>query len=93
MGNTSLILELRDYTGEFEQMAVALRRGLGQSTELERELAFRRVLATRNSGQMAARCLQFNLKYDATPSEWRTVRNWFLRGVRNGKYIYRAKGK
>ena len=83
----------RDYTAEFEQMAVALRRGLGQSAELERELAFRRVLATRNSGQMAARYLQFHLKYASTRSEWCTVRNWFLRGVRKGKYVYRAEGK
>jgi hypothetical protein len=39
-------------------MADALRRGLGQSAELERELAFRRILTTRNSGLMAARYLQ-----------------------------------
>jgi glycosyltransferase involved in cell wall biosynthesis len=83
--------QLRDYTVEFEQMADALRRGLGQSAELERELAFRRILATRNSGLMAARYLQFHLKYAATPREWRTVRNWVLRAVNKAKYHYRTK--
>lgn len=81
----------RDYTREFEQMAAALRRGLGQSSELERELAFRWVLATRNSAQMMVRQMRFHLKYHATSSEWRTVRNWLLRGVRKGKYVYRSK--
>jgi glycosyltransferase involved in cell wall biosynthesis len=81
---------LKDYTAEFEQMAVSLRRGLGQSVELERELAFRWVLATRNSGRMASRYLRFDWKYAAAPNEWRTVRNWLLRGVRKGRYVYRA---
>jgi glycosyltransferase involved in cell wall biosynthesis len=81
---------LEDHNDQFEQMAVALRGGLGQSKELERELAFRWVLATRNSARMAARYFQFRLKYDPTPSERRTVRNWLLRGIRKGKYVYRA---
>ncbi len=81
---------LDDYTPEFERMACALRRGLGPSDELERELAFRRILAVRRSVHMAARYLQFRLKHAATPSEWRTVRNWLLRAARNGKYIYRG---
>lgn len=82
-----------DYTREFERMALALRRGLGPSGVLERELAFRWVLATRNSGQMMARYLRFQLKYGGMPSEWRTVRNWLLRVLRRGKYVYRAKAK
>jgi glycosyltransferase involved in cell wall biosynthesis len=83
-------LKRGDYTQEFEGMAVALRRGLGQSPELERELAFRWILATRSSSQMAGRYLQFESKYGTAPSERRTIRNWILRGVRNGKYIYRC---
>lgn len=85
--------QLKDYAAQFEQMAAALRRSLGQSSELERELAFRRVLATRNSGQMAARYLQFSLTYAASRRERRTVRNWLLRNVRGGKGVYRAKGE
>jgi glycosyltransferase involved in cell wall biosynthesis len=83
----------RDYTREFERMAVALRLGLGPSSELDRELAFRWVLATRNSGLMAARLLQFHLEHGATAREWLTVRNWLLRGVRKGKYVYRLKAR
>jgi hypothetical protein len=90
-GEHIFYFQLRDYTVEFEQMADALRRGLGQSAELERELAFRRILATRNSSRMAARYLQFHLKYAATPREWRTVRNWLLRAVNKAKYHYRTK--
>ena len=80
-----------DYTVAFEQMAVALRCGLGRSKELDRELAFRWALATRDSALMGARYLKFRMKYTATPSEWRTVRNWLLRGARRGKYVYRPK--
>jgi glycosyltransferase involved in cell wall biosynthesis len=84
-------LGLEDYSIQYEQMAAALRRGLGQSGELERELAFRWILAARKLPQMAARYFRFRSKYVATPSEGRTVRNWLLRRVRKGKYVYRAK--
>jgi hypothetical protein len=83
-------LHRSDYSAEYAGMADALRRGLGQSAELERELAFRWVLATRNSIQMVHRYLQFQYKHAATPNERRTVRNWLLRNVRNGKYVYRS---
>ena len=80
---------LADYSAQYAQMANSLRRGLGESVELERELAFRWVLATRNSALMARRYLQFQFKHGAIPAERRTVRNWLLRNLRNGKYIYR----
>jgi glycosyltransferase involved in cell wall biosynthesis len=79
----------RDYTGAFSQMADALRRGLGHSAALERELAFRRVLAARNSGEMALRYLSFLSGNVSSPAERRTVRNWLLRSLRHGKYVYR----
>lgn len=85
--------QFNDYTSQFEHMAAILRRGFGQSPELERELAFRWILATRSSGQMTARYLRFHWKYAATASEWRVVRNWLLRGARKGKYIYRPTDK
>ena len=81
---------LRDYSTQYAQMSDALRRGLGHSTELERELAFRWVLTTRSSVQMSRRYLQFEFQHSVTPTERRTVRNWLLRGVRNGKYVYRS---
>lgn len=78
------------YADEFSDMARALRTGLGRSPALERELAFRRVLSKRGSIEMASRFVGFELRYSAMPSERRTVRNWLLRTVRRGKYVYRA---
>jgi glycosyltransferase involved in cell wall biosynthesis len=81
-------LRLDDYSDHYDQMAIALRRGLGRSVELERELAFRWVMTTRSSFQMARRYLQFSVKYGVEPVEYRTVRNWLLRNIQNGKYVY-----
>jgi glycosyltransferase involved in cell wall biosynthesis len=82
-----------DYSTEYARMADALRHGLGESAELERELAFRWVLATRNSIEMARRYLSFHFQHSGTTNERRTVRNWLLRNVRNGKYVYRANAQ
>ena len=80
---------VRDYADQFQKMATSLRRGLGQSDALERELSFRRVLATRDSPVMALRFLQFLSGNTTSPAERRTVRNWLLRELRHGKYVYR----
>jgi len=79
-----------DYSPLFEHMARILSRGLGASSELSRELAFRRILATRRSGTMMYRFLQFQCRYGARPHERRTVRNWLLRNARRGKYVYQS---
>lgn len=80
-----------DYADDFERMARALRLGLGQSPEVDRELAFRWVLASRRHAAMIARMLRFACRHGTSRSERLTVRNWLLRHVRNGKYIYRAE--
>jgi glycosyltransferase involved in cell wall biosynthesis len=82
----------RDYTDQYQKMAAILRRGLGHSQALERELAFRRVLATRDSSTMARHFLHFLLRNTTLPAERRTVRNWLLRDVRHGRYVYRVAG-
>jgi glycosyltransferase involved in cell wall biosynthesis len=81
----------RDHADQFRAMASALRRGLGPSRALERELAFREILATRDGGAMAVRFLRFLLGNRASPVERRTVRNWLLKDLRRGKYVYRAR--
>jgi len=81
----------QDYAGAFAHLSAVLRRGLGNSPELERELAFRHVLATRSSAKMLSRFLRFQLRYLPWPTERRTVRNWILRDMRRGKFVYRAK--
>ena len=78
------------YADEFSDLTRALRAGLGPSAALERELAFRQVLSKRGSVEMASRFVGFELRYSAMPSERRTVRNWLLRTVRRGKYVFRA---
>ena len=80
-----------DYSEEYWRMVSALRRGLGDLAELERELAFRWLLATRNSAKIAYRYLRFRRRHGSLLTEYRTVRNWLLRGFRNGKYVYTAK--
>ena len=82
---------LDDYTFEFCQMAQSLEKGLGSSTELVRELAFRRVLAKRNSATMAARYAKFALRYGRRADEYRLVRNWLGRFI-NDKYVTRVEG-
>lgn len=81
----------KDYSADFDRMTRSLRRGLGASAELARELAFRRVLAIRKHPAMMYRFLQFQSRYSAQPPERRTVRNWLLRGIRRNKYIYRPQ--
>jgi hypothetical protein len=79
-----------DYTDQYRRMATALGRGLGPSRDLDRELAFRWVLATRSNARMIHRYVEFEVRHGATASERRTVRNWLLRACRRGKYVYRA---
>ncbi|HEX4636524.1 MAG TPA: glycosyltransferase family A protein [Rhizomicrobium sp.] len=81
----------RDYSEQFQVMAAALRRGLGPCQALERELAFREILATRERGAMTMRFLRFLLAYGASGMERRTVRNWLLKDLRQGKYVYRPR--
>jgi glycosyltransferase involved in cell wall biosynthesis len=78
----------KDYSKQFSALADALRCGMGPSAELDRELAFRRVMATRKFSTMAYRFLRFRSQYGALPNERRTVRNWFLKNVRHDKYVY-----
>jgi glycosyltransferase involved in cell wall biosynthesis len=79
----------RDYTEQFQEMAATLRRGFGASPSLERELAFREILATRDRRIMALRFLCLLLANTVSPEERRTVRNWLLKDLRRGKYVYR----
>jgi glycosyltransferase involved in cell wall biosynthesis len=83
-------LGIRDYVDQFHDMAEALRRGLGRSEALERELAFRELLATRSSSAMALRFMGFLLRHAVSPAERRTVRNWLLKDLRHGRYVYRV---
>jgi hypothetical protein len=69
----------------FEHMAGLLRLGFAGSEELERELAFRRVTATRNCARMLWRYGQFRLKYQAVSNEWSVVRMSLVALLRPGR--------
>jgi Glycosyl transferase family 2 len=82
---------LGDYRSEFAAMAQSMRRALGDSPELTRELAFRRVLAERGSISMVGRYLRFAAGNGFSAEEYRLVRNWVARFV-SDKYITRVHG-
>ncbi len=72
---------LKDYSLEFDRMAQSLEGSLGQSRELTRELAFRRVLAKRNAVIMAARYASFVSRNGLRAEEYRLIRNWLARFI------------
>jgi hypothetical protein len=70
-----------DFSAGFEELSAVLRKLVPAGPELERELAFRRVLARRDRPTMAARFAAFAARYGARPGETRVVRSWLLRGL------------
>jgi len=82
---------LSDYSSEFDRMAQSLEQGLGWSSELARELAFRRVLAKRNPAVMTARYASFAFKNGRRAKEYHVVRNWLGRFVTD-KNVSRVEG-
>ena len=70
-----------DYAHAYSVMAASLVAGLGDSAELSRELAFRRVLSKRSPGPMALSYARFVAKHGVTSDELRVVRNWLGRDV------------
>ena len=70
----------------FEHMAAILRRGLGESEELERELRFRRVVSTRQEARLLWRYNRFQSENVPETGEWYAIRAWLVRrfpGKRN----------
>lgn len=80
-----------DYSDEFNRMAGTMRMGLGVSPELERELAFRRVLAKRSVIGMGSRYISFGMRNGLHSDEYRLIRNWLARSVRD-KYAIPIDG-
>jgi glycosyltransferase involved in cell wall biosynthesis len=68
-----------DYSTEFDRMERAMRRGLGDSNDLKRELEFRRILSNRSSVVMSHRYINFVAKHGFKTDEFRVVRNWLIR--------------
>ncbi|WP_426112981.1 glycosyltransferase family 2 protein [Massilia sp. PWRC2] len=69
-----------DFSASYQALATLLQQLAPAGLELERELAFRRVLARRDRATMASRFGVFAARYGVRPAEQRTVRSWLLRG-------------
>lgn len=68
-----------DFSAEFERMAAILREGLGASEDVEREIAFRRVVSTRRSARLLWRYLRFSRDHAPDSGEKSAVRSWVTR--------------
>lgn len=69
----------RNFDADFARLADVLRRGLGDSPELERELRYRRALATRSGAGMLWRYRLFRNLHLPETGEWNAIRSWLIR--------------
>lgn len=69
----------KNFDAEFENMADAVRRGLGSSPEVERELRYRKAISTRNEAALLWRYNRFRTAHKPEKDEWIAVRSWLLR--------------
>lgn len=70
-----------DFSESYAHLAALMQRMAPIGLDLQRELAFRRVLARRERVTMGARFAAFAARHGARPAEARTVRSWLLRGL------------
>lgn len=66
----------------YQILRQTLQQWLPASPALQRELAFRQVIATRSKPLMAARFTRYAMQYGARPTETRTVKSWLLHGLK-----------
>ncbi|HEX4984503.1 MAG TPA: glycosyltransferase family 2 protein [Burkholderiales bacterium] len=76
-----------DFAREFAHMRASLEAALGPSSDLRREMAYRRTLADRRVPVMAARYAAFAPLHGVRLTEWRTVRSWLFRRVRKQRIL------
>lgn len=68
-----------NFDAEFEKMAHIVRRGIGSSPEVERELRYRKAISTRNEAALLWRYNRFRTTHIPETGEWNAVRSWLLR--------------
>ncbi|MES2831793.1 MAG: glycosyltransferase [Pseudomonadota bacterium] len=71
-----------DFSAEFAVLAQVLRDTISASEELERELAFRKVISNRSILPMGLRFATFMRQHKTRPAESNTIRSWMLRSVK-----------
>lgn len=67
-----------DFSKEFEYINTIFRITLGQTSQLERELAYRRVVATRSKFKLLLRYFIFRSKNKPVDCEWSAVKSWVI---------------
>jgi len=77
----------KNFDPEFEIMQNSLRIALGNSPELDRELAYRKAIADKNLAVLLWRYAKFRVAHQPEMDEWAAVRSWALRSVRNKRNI------
>lgn len=70
-----------DFSADHRQLSLLLRKHIGDGPALQRELAFRRVLAVRRNWPLLPRFLSFAVRHGAGQMERRAVKSWLLRRV------------
>lgn len=68
-----------NFDAEYEKMADTMRRWLGSSPEVERELRYRKAISTRNEAALLWRYNRFRSADLPETNEWSAVRSWVLR--------------
>ena len=72
----------QDFSGEYALLRRVLAQIAPPGAQLERELAFRKVVSSRASITMAARFCGHAARHGVRPAEARTVKSWLLRGLK-----------
>jgi glycosyltransferase involved in cell wall biosynthesis len=70
-----------NFDREYAAMAATLRRVMGDSDQLARELDYRWVASTRGELALLGRYWRFRLKHRPETGEWLSVRAWLLRAL------------
>lgn len=71
-----------DFSAEYWSISRLLRKHMPANEQLDRELAFRHVVAVRRMAPMASRFARFAMHHGTRQTERRAVKSWLLRGLR-----------
>jgi hypothetical protein len=77
----------KDFEPEFDAMAATLRRGLGSSRDVDREIAFRQVVATRRAAPLLWRYMRFRATHVPDSGERTAVKGWMTGRLRGRRAI------
>ena len=71
-----------DFSAEYAALRQVLVKIVPASFELERELAFRKVISSRAKATMGARFCSYAMRHGVRPAESNTIKSWMLHGFK-----------